>query len=217
MNNIVLIGPQGSGKGTQAERLSAKLGIPIVSVGRLFREEVERDTGPGRSIARYISKGERVPSEIVDQVVSARLQESAAGAGIIVDGYPRTLEQAATLDKIFGELGRKVTHVIDISVPDEVSLKRLSGRWVCSNLKCEENYHAEFNPPKKNPDLCDKCGSPLIQRDDDKPDAIKRRLEIFHKDTEPLIAYFRDKGLLYGIDGNQPIDKVAADIAAIFA
>lgn len=214
MYNILMLGAQGSGKGTQSERLSAKLGVPTISVGHLFRGEIDKNTGLGRTIVSYMDRGDRVPSDIVNQLMSGRLSEDDTMNGIILDGYPRTFDQKDELDKIFAEHGRQLTHVIYLKVPDEVSLDRLSGRWVCSNTKCEENYHVTFNPPQKDPNKCDKCGSPLIQRQDDTPDAIKHRLELYHKDTQPLIDHYRERGILYEIDGTQPIAKVESDINA---
>ena len=147
MNVIVMLGPQGAGKGTQADPLSAKLGIPTISVGKLFRAEIEKNTGLGRAIGEYVDRGDRVPPDMVDQVMGERLTEPDTANGFIIDGYPRTLDQLEALNKIMAQSGKKVTHVLYISAPDEVSIKRLSGRWVCSNLKCEANYHVEYNPP----------------------------------------------------------------------
>lgn len=214
MYNILMLGAQGSGKGTQSERLSAKLGIPTISVGHLFRGEIDKHTGLGREIVAYMDRGDRVPSDIVNQLMMGRLAEDDTMNGVILDGYPRTFDQKDELDKIFAEHGRQLTHVIYLKVSDEESLKRLSGRWVCSNTKCEENYHVQFNPPKGDPNKCDKCGSPLIQRQDDTPDAIKHRLELYHKDTQPLIDHYRQRGILYEIDGAQPIAKVEQDLNA---
>jgi len=214
MYNILMLGAQGSGKGTQSERLSAKLGIPTISVGHLFRGEIDKNTGLGRTIVSYMDRGDRVPSDIVNQLMSGRLAEDDTMAGVILDGYPRTFDQKDELDKIFAEHGRQLTHVIYLKVPDETSLQRLSGRWVCSNTTCEENYHITFNPPKKDPNKCDKCGSPLIQRQDDTPDAIRHRLELYHKDTQPLIDHYRERGILYEVNGEQPIAKVEEDINA---
>lgn len=214
MHNILLLGAQGSGKGTQSERLAAKLGIPTVSVGHLFRDEIEKRTGLGREITAYVERGDRVPNEIVNQLVKGRLMEDDTAGGMILDGYPRTFDQKDMLDKIFTDMGRQLTHVVYLHVGDEVALQRLSGRWVCSNLKCEQNYHVTLNPPKKDPTKCDRCGSPLIQRDDDKPEAIRHRLELYHKDTQPLIDHYRQRGILHQVDGEQQIDKVEADINA---
>ncbi len=217
MFNIILLGPQGAGKGTQAEKLAAQLEIPTISVGKLFRMEMDKETGLGQAIAKYVNAGDRVPADMVDQVMSARLAEEDTEKGVILDGYPRTKDQIANLDKVMGDLGRNVTHVVYLRVPDEVSLRRLSGRRVCSNPKCEENYHVDFNPPKKDPNKCDKCGSDLIQRSDDTPDAIRHRLELYHQDTEPIVDYYRAKGLLHEVDGTKAIMDVWADIQGIFS
>jgi adenylate kinase len=214
MYNILMLGAQGSGKGTQSERLSAKLGIPTVSVGHLFRTEIDKRTGLGREIVSYIEKGDRVPDMMVNQLMMGRLSEDDTVNGLILDGYPRTFDQKDQLDKIFADNGRQLTHVIYLNASDEVSVERLSGRWVCSNTNCEANYHVTLNPPQKDPNKCDKCGSALIQRDDDKPEAIKHRLELYHKDTQPLIDHYRQRGILYEINAAQPIAKVEQDINA---
>jgi adenylate kinase len=148
--------------------------------------------------------------------MSERLTEPDTANGFIIDGYPRTLDQVEALNAIMAKSGKKVTHVLYINVPDEVSINRLSGRWVCSNLKCEANYHIEYNPPKKEAGKCDVCGSDLIQRADDKPEAIRHRLDLYHKDTTPLIQKYKSDGLLHEINGDQQITKVEQDIAQIF-
>lgn len=214
MNNILMLGAQGSGKGTQAERLAAKLGIPTVSVGRLFRVEIDNGTDLGKVIEEYVDRGDRVPSENVDQLMRDRLGEEDVANGSILDGYPRTLQQSEHLDRIFGAKDHVLSRVVYINVSDEESLRRLSGRWICSNTKCEENYHEKYNPPKKEAGKCDKCGSPLIQRADDKPDAIRKRLELYHRDTQPLIDLYRTRGILIEVNGEQGIDEVEADISA---
>lgn len=212
MHNLLMLGAQGSGKGTQSERLSAKLGIPTISVGHLFRTEIDLGTGLGQEITSYITKGDRVPSEIVNQLMKGRLDEDDVRNGVILDGYPRTFEQKDVLDSIFEKHSQALTHVIYLNVNDDEALRRLSGRMVCSNTKCEETYHATFNPPKGDPNTCDKCGSPLMQRDDDKPEAIRHRLELYHKDTQPLIDHYRERGILHEIDGAMPIADVEATI-----
>jgi adenylate kinase len=215
MFTIVMLGHQGAGKGTQSSILTARLGIPVVSLGKLLRLEAERGTGIGKEIGAYLNRGDMVPNAMVDQIIRGRLEEDdVQGGGVIIDGFPRTIEQGHAFDKILADLGRSLTHALIIKVTDDEAIRRISGRRVCSNPKHEATYHVEFNPPKKDPGKCDADGSALVQRDDDKPEAIKHRLDLYHSDTKPLIEYYRNRGLLYEINGMQPIEKVAADIAA---
>ncbi|MFA6603643.1 MAG: adenylate kinase [Patescibacteria group bacterium] len=214
MFNIIMIGPQGSGKGTQSEKMSEKLGIPTISLGKLFRAEIERNTGLGRDLAGYIERGELVPTDLVNQVMAERLTEEDTVGGFIVDGYPRTKDQAEALDELMTKINRQVTHVISLDIADDEAVRRLSGRRVCSNQDCELNYHIEFNPPKGSPDKCDRCGSPLIQRADDTPEVIRQRLSLYHHDTQPLIDFYSARGLVRRIDGTRPIAEVEAAIAA---
>jgi adenylate kinase len=214
MHNIVMLGPQGSGKGTQGELLSARLGIPAISTGRLFRAEIERKTGLGRAISEYVERGDIVPADIVIQAIEERISEDDALKGFILDGYPRTVEQAEALTEIMKRAGRDLTDAISIAISDEEAIRRLSGRRVCSNKSCEASYHVEFAPPQKVADKCDRCDSPLVQREDDTPEVIKHRLELYHTDTEPVIGYYRESGLLREINGEQEINKVEETIAA---
>lgn len=214
MYNIVLIGPQGCGKGTQGDRIAARLGIPLVSVGRLFRAEMEKPTGLGREISATIERGDLVPSDITRTVVTTRLEEPDAAGGVIIDGYPRSLDQAKHLEEIFVSLGRDLTHVIYFALPDEEAVKRLSGRRICASPKCEKGYHVEFLKPKVE-GKCDVCGGVLVQRRDDNPEAIRRRLEIFHEETAPIVDHYAKKGILHSVDGSQPIEAVEKEIAGI--
>ena len=215
MHNIIMIGPQGSGKGTQADLLARKLRIPHVSLGTLLRTEVANGTELGRTLSSYTDRGEIVPIEIVTEVLKKRLSASDTANGVILDGYPRTRAQEETLESIMSELGRKITDAISLNITDEEAMKRLSGRRVCANVACERNYHIEYHPTKM-PGRCDECGSPVVQRKDDVPDAIKRRLEIFHAETKPLIALYAAEGVLREIDGMHMIDEVQAAIRAVF-
>lgn len=211
MHDIVMLGPQGSGKGTQSSLLSEKVGMPHISLGTLFRAEVEAGTDLGQELSAIISRGDLVPAALAEKVLTARLGQGDAGNGVILDGFPRTMEQADSLDNILGPLGRKLAHVIYLNVSDEEALKRLTGRRVCTNTSCERNYHVEYQPPK-TPGVCDKCGSPLAQRKDDTPEAISHRLSLYHSETMPLIALYQGLGLLREIDGQRTIDAVQADI-----
>ena len=217
MRNIVMLGVQGSGKGTQADRISDRYDIPTISTGKLFRAEIERNTGFGREISSFMAKGDLVPNLLINQVMGERLSEEDTTNGVIVDGFPRTLDQAKVLDDIMSAQDRKVTHVLYINFSDDEAVRLLSGRRVCSNPKCEASYHVEFNPPQKDPDLCDRCGSKLIQRADDNPDAIRRRLELYHKDTAPLVDFYRKRGILFEVDGAQPIPQVEEVIKSALA
>ena len=222
MHNVILLGIQGSGKGTQSDLISARLGIPTVTLGKLLREEVSLGTGLGRTIAEYQSKGELVPADIVDQVMRGRLGEEDVVGGVILDGFPRSLEQAEALDKIFGDLGRETTHVIHLKISDTEALRRLTGRRVCTNNKCETNYNIESNPPKGDPNTCDRCGSKLEQRKDDTAEAIKRRIEIYHKETEPLIEFYRNHEKVHAghvvfheVHGERSIAEVSSELAEV--
>jgi adenylate kinase len=216
MYNIVLVGPQGAGKGTQSVILTKQLNIPVLSLGQLLRAETDRETGLGRDIARFIKNGDRVPDDIIYHLIFDRLSEQDTDGGVIIDGYPRSVEQAETLDDIMTKLDRQVTHAFYIDVSDEVAVQRLSGRRVCSNPRCGANYHVEFMPPKGDPNTCDVCGRPLKVRDDDNPEAIEHRLQIFHRDTKPLADFYDRRGLLHRFDGSQPIAEVnAAMLAAL--
>jgi adenylate kinase len=212
MKNIVMIGPQGSGKGTQSELLALKLNIPHISLGTLFRAEVAKKSDIGQEVAGYMARGEIVPIDVANKVITGRLSMPDAGHGVILDGYPRTLEQADALENIFRQLDRPLTHVVYLNVADEEALNRLSGRRVCSNTSCEQNYHVTLNPPKKDPAKCDACGAALIQRPDDVPDAIRRRLEIYHSETTPLISLYKGQGVLHEIDGQRPIGEVQSSV-----
>jgi adenylate kinase len=214
MFNIVMLGSQGSGKGTQADKIAAKLNIPVVHVGQTLRAEVEKGTGLGRAVADFMSKGELVPDDMMYQILLERLSEEDTAAGVILDGYPRRLAQAESLDDMMTHLDRQVTHVIALTISEEEAIRRMSGRRVCSNPRCEANYHIEFNPPKKDAALCDRCNSKLTQRKDDNPEAIKRRLDLYRHDTAPLLDFYGKRGILHGIHGEKAIDQVEAEISA---
>ena len=206
---IILLGPPGSGKGTQAKLLSKKYSIPHIAMGDILREEVAKKTPLGKKVNVYMSKGELVPDEIVIEVLKKRLQEADCVDGFILDGFPRTLNQAKALDNMLNELNLKIDAVIYIEVPDEEIMKRLSLRRTCK--VCGRIYNLHYNPPKQD-GKCDVCGGELIIRDDDKPEVIKNRLKVYNDQTKPLVDYYKSHKLLIRINGVDSIDKVFQQI-----
>jgi len=196
---IVFLGPPGSGKGTQ-------LGIPQISSGDLLREAVQNDTLTGKKAKSYMEKGELVPDSIVIELVQERIKDDKA---YILDGFPRNVEQAEKLDNVLSELGLPLDYVVNIEVPLEKLIERLSGRLTCK--ECNAIYHSVYNPPKKE-GICDVCGGELFQRSDDTEAAITQRFETYKKQTEPVITYYREKGMLTTIDGTRSIEETAKDI-----
>jgi len=206
---IILIGPPGAGKGTQAAKLVERFGIPHISTGDIFRKNLSEGTELGRLAKEYMDKGLLVPDEIVVAIVKNRLKEPDCAKGFLLDGFPRTIPQAEALDKELKEMDMPLDAVIYIDVDREELIKRLTGRRVCS--KCGTTYHVLNNPPKV-PDICDVCGGTLIQRDDDSYETVSKRIDVYLSQTQPVIHYYEEKGLLKTINGLQPIDKVFEDI-----
>jgi len=203
--NFIIFGPQGSGKGTQADILSDKLKIPHISTGDIFRENIKNQTGLGQKAKKYMDVGQLVPDDIVIEMIKDRLDQADCGQGFILDGYPRTIPQAEALDRII-----KIDKVVmEVWISDEESIKRLSGRRTCP--KCGAIYHLAFNPPQKE-NKCDKCGSALIVREDDSEPVIRKRLSQYHEQTEPLKEYYQKQGKLIKIDGMPPIAEVTKEI-----
>jgi adenylate kinase len=203
MKNMILIGAQGAGKGTYAAILTKKYGIPHISTGDMFREAIKNQTPLGVEAKGYIDKGQLVPDALTVKLVDERLKKPDCKKGFILDGFPRTLSQAEALDKI-----TKLTHVIFLEVRESVIMQRIGGRIQCR--KCSAIFHKTNMPPKKE-GVCDKCGGELYTRDDDKPEAIKKRLAIFHEQTAPLIGFYDKKKLVKRIDANNPVPQQVAD------
>lgn len=206
---LIMLGAPGSGKGTQAQRLSELFGVPQISTGDLFREAVKNQTPLGREAKSYMDQGKLVPDEVVVGMVEERLKESDARSGFILDGFPRTLAQADALDQLLNKDGTKIDKVIEIQVDDEEVIKRLSGRRTCSS--CNAMYHIEFNPPKEQ-GICDRCGGKLYQRDDDREDVIRSRLKVYHSQTSPLVDYYQKKGIMVKVNGVGDINRVFENI-----
>jgi adenylate kinase len=212
--NLILFGPPGAGKGTQAERLQRDFQLPFISTGEMLRANVKGETELGNKAKRYMDAGDLVPDDLIVAMAGERLQEQDAQDGFILDGFPRTREQADALERQLSSMGRRVTAALLIDVPDEEVIRRLSGRRVC--VKAGHNYHVEFDPPKHE-NVCDQDGSRLIQRDDDQPDVIENRLNVYHEQTEPLVKHYDEQGLLRRIDGTRAAAEVHDHIRAVIA
>ncbi|MGX4687222.1 adenylate kinase [Vagococcus sp. JNUCC 83] len=211
--NLILMGLPGAGKGTQAERIVDVYEIPHISTGDMFREAMKNETPLGKEAKSYIDKGELVPDSVTNGIVKERLSQADTEKGFLLDGFPRTLAQAEELDTILEELGKKVDDVLNIHVAEDVLVDRLAGRIICRS--CGATYHKTNNPPKVE-GTCDRCGShDFYQREDDKPETVKNRLEVNIKNSEPILAYYQDKGVLHTIDGDRDIDAVFEDVKSI--
>ncbi|HEX9123167.1 MAG TPA: adenylate kinase [Actinomycetota bacterium] len=203
---IVLLGPPGAGKGTQATRLADRYGLPIVATGDLFREQAARGTELGMKAKGYMERGELVPDDIVTDMVMARLDEPDADEGFILDGYPRTVPQAQSLEVALAAEGRPLSAVLNFKIGDEMAVKRLTGRLVCPN--CKRPYNLNFKPPRVE-GICDVCGHELQLRSDDDETTVRRRLDVYREQTAPLVLYFWERGILVEIDAEAPEEVVA--------
>lgn len=206
---LVILGPPGAGKGTQAEYIVKRYNIPHISTGDIFRENIKNNTELGKKAKSYMDKGLLVPDDLVIALVEDRLNKDDAKEGFLLDGFPRTVAQAVSLDSILDKNDEKLTKVINISVDPEILIERAVGRRVCKT--CGMTYHVKFNPPKEE-GVCDKDGTKLIQRDDDTEETVKTRISVYFDQTAPLIDYYRAQNLLIDIDGAKDIDKVFDDI-----
>jgi len=206
---VVLLGPPGAGKGTQADLVSARLGVPKISTGDLFREEIARATPLGDQLASVINGGRLVPDDITLRILRARLGKADAVDGAVFDGFPRTIHQARELDRLLAKRGQHLGRVIDVVVPTEEIVQRVAGRWICQ--RCHASYHDAFAPPRVA-GSCDKCGGKLFRRPDDEPSAIRTRLRVYAEQTAPLIDYYQRSGLLVTVDGAVAKDAVTAAV-----
>ena len=202
---LVLVGPPGAGKGTQAEFISAHLSVPKISTGDIFRANVTNGTPLGVEAKRYMDGGQLVPDDVTINMVRERLAEADAADGFLLDGFPRTVPQAAALDKMLADLGTQLDLVLELVVDDDEVIRRLSGRRQCRG--CGKIWHVEFDATSKE-GVCDRCGGQLYQRDDDKPEVIAERLRVYSRDTAPLVDYYGAQGKLVGIDATGPVEDV---------
>ncbi len=211
--NLILLGPPGSGKGTQGERLQDDFDLPYYATGDILRAAVREGTDIGKEAKAFMDRGDLVPDEVIVGVIAERIDQKEAEDGFILDGFPRTEPQAEALAKKLNELGRAVTAAVLIDVDDDEVVRRLGGRRTCPNGHI---FHVDFDPPSEE-GVCDVCGEPLSIRDDDKPDVIRHRLDTYHDKTEPLIGYYEAKGLLQRVDGDRDPEEVTDEIRATLA
>ncbi|NNJ29660.1 adenylate kinase [Lacrimispora defluvii] len=209
---IIMLGAPGAGKGTQAKKIAEKYQIPHVSTGDIFRSNIKEGTQLGRKAKEYMDQGALVPDELTIGMLMDRIQQEDCRNGYVLDGFPRTIPQAESLQKAITEMGQKIDFAINVDVPDENIINRMSGRRAC--ISCGATYHIVYNPSKVA-GICDVCGSELVLRDDDKPETVKKRLAVYHDQTRPLIDYYKEAGVLVNVDGTQELNKVFSDITDI--
>lgn len=206
---LVFLGPPGAGKGTQAKLLSQRIGFLHIATGDLLREAVKNQTPLGKRAKEYMDRGELVPDELIVQLIEEAMPKDG---NVILDGFPRTVNQALALEEMLKGKGEKISKVLFFDVPDEVIIDRLSGRRVCS--KCGAVYHVKYNPPKIE-GVCDLCGGNLMQRDDDKEEVVKKRLEVYRKQTQPLIEFYQDRGIIYRLDAEKGVEELFEEVKGL--
>lgn len=209
---IIMLGAPGAGKGTQAKKIAEVCQIPHISTGDIFRANIKQGTELGKKAKEYMDKGALVPDELTCNLVVDRIKQDDCAKGYILDGFPRTIPQADALTDALKAIGQKMDYAVNIDVPDENIVRRMSGRRAC--VGCGATYHIVYNPPKKE-GICDTCGQKLILRDDDKPETVQNRLKVYHEQTQPLIDYYQAQGILVSVDGTKDMDQVFEDILAI--
>ncbi len=209
---IIMLGAPGAGKGTQAKKIAEKYGIPHISTGDIFRANIKEGTELGKKAKSYMDQGLLVPDELTCDLVVDRISQPDAARGYVLDGFPRTIPQAEALTEALKKRGEAIDYAVNVEVPDSNIINRMSGRRAC--LSCGATYHLTYNPPKAE-GICDNCQSELVLRDDDKPETVKKRLDVYHAQTQPLIDYYKAAGALREVDGTQDIDVVFQDIVKI--
>ena len=209
---IIMLGAPGAGKGTQAKQIAAKYEIPHISTGDIFRANIKNGTELGKKAKEYMDQGMLVPDELTCDLVMDRIAQDDCARGFVLDGFPRTIPQAEALTNALTKIGQSMDYAIDVDVPDENIVNRMSGRRAC--LNCGATYHVVFNPTKTE-GVCDACGNETVLRDDDKPETVQKRLSVYHDQTQPLIDYYRNMNILKSVDGTKPLNEVFSDIVAI--
>ncbi len=209
---IIMLGAPGAGKGTQAKQIADHYSIPHISTGDIFRANIKQGTELGKKAKEYMDKGALVPDELTCDLVMDRIKQDDCANGFVLDGFPRTIPQAEALENALNAIGQKMDFAIDVDVPDDNIIGRMSGRRAC--LNCGATYHIVSIPPKKE-GICDKCGEPLVQRDDDKEETVKNRLSVYHEQTQPLINFYQERDILRTVDGTRPMEDVFSAIQAI--
>ena len=209
---IIMLGAPGAGKGTQAKRIAEKYGLPHISTGDIFRANIKEGTELGLKAKEYMDQGLLVPDEVTIGMLLDRIHQADCKNGYVLDGFPRTIPQAESLNKALADMGEAIDFAIDVDVPDENIVNRMGGRRAC--LKCGATYHVEYAAPKAD-GVCDACGSGLVLRDDDKPETVQKRLTVYHDQTQPLIEYYKGQGVLHSVDGTQAMEAVFESITGI--